>query len=281
MAKKKRKPHKKPMRTPLSKLDKFVYWATSILGLIISVVIQFIYAQISNHIAFSDISVIASSSPDAASILFLPLIFLIWVLSFFSIIYLYYDKKQPIFGNKNFNPPPNQPYVETPPIFSLKFWREMSKKTKSRLKKFIIVTTVLFSVFSALSLLGICQRSILDKVDNIKTYNSFNKLTSTYNIEKADKMIIDVGCNTGPKGGITSYYIEIVFVFGDEKFSFTQHSFNGMDRMEVLEYMLRKKSDINGKYEVRGLNLMEKLCKDRNFTEAEKALVYELFDYTE
>jgi hypothetical protein len=52
-----------------------------------------------------------------------------------------------------------------------------------------------------------------------------------------------------------------------------------MDRMEVLEYMLRKKSDINGKYEVRGLNLMEKLCKDKNFTPEEKALVYELFDY--
>ena len=45
--------------------------------------------------------------------------------------------------------------------------------------------------------------------------------------------------------------------------------------------MLRLKSDFAGKCVIKDSDYVKALCKDRKFTEAEKALVYELFDYTE
>jgi hypothetical protein len=54
-----------------------------------------------------------------------------------------------------------------------------------------------------------------------------------------------------------------------------------MTNEEILEYMLSLKSDFAGKCVIRDSHLVKALCRDRKFTEAEKALVYELFDYTE
>ena len=242
-----------------------------------STAVTAIMAIISDKIARAEDFAVAVSGSDM-SLLILPFFFLLLFISLFP-IYLCYDKEQPIFGNKSFKPNPGQFYEEETPIVSRKFWREMSDETRNKLAKFWVAVSVLFVTFFALSLFGIYPRSVLDKENNIKTYNSFNEVTDIYSVEKADKLIIDIGVSSSRSS--RSYYIEIIFVFGDKEYGFGQGTFQGMKREDVLEYMLRKKSEFNDKYEVNGTNLMEKLCKDRKFTEAEKALVYELFDYNE
>ena len=59
MAKKKRKPHKKPMRTPLSKLDKLVYNVAIVASVVLCFGSILIFLLISSNIAFADPAVIA------------------------------------------------------------------------------------------------------------------------------------------------------------------------------------------------------------------------------
>jgi hypothetical protein len=276
MAKRKRKSRKKPMRYPLSRLDKFLYSIILVIGCIMSAAVVVIMAVIRDKVAFADASVVAVDGSDAV-LLILPLCFFFLIISLFPLIYLDSYKELPIFGNKSFKPRPGLPYEEETPIVSRKFWQEMSDKTRDKIAKFLVAVSVILVICLALSLFGIYPRTVLDEENNIKTYNSFNEITDICNVEKADKLIIDIGVSSSRSN--KSYYIELVFVFGEKKYDFGQGSFREMKREDVLEYMLRTKADFSGKYEVNGIDFMERLFKNKNFTAEEKALVYELFDY--
>ena len=126
---------------------------------------------------------------------------------------------------------------------------------------------------------SIYPRTVLCKNNEIKTYNSFNEITETHNLYEADKIIINMGIEHTRR--YKHYYIQNIFVFDGKEYIFSFNSFDKMENTEILEYMLRLKSDFVEKYVVKDAALVEELCRDKNFTAEEKALVYELFDYEE
>ena len=276
MAKKKRKPHKKPMRYPLSALDKFVYIAACAVFCILSVGNMLLFLLISRNLAFDDASVVACHQEGYMILYQVPLvIFFVGLLISTSILY---NSKKPLFGNKSFVPRQGYWYDPEPPVFSLKFWRGMNEKTKSKIFLGTVICILVFAISVSVALLSIYPRTVLCKNDEIKTYNSFNEITETSDIRESDKLIIKIVL-TGGKS--KAYNIETTFVFGENEYDFLYTEFGNMETEEILEYMIRLKSDFEGKYEVRDTDCISLLCKDRNFTEAEKALVYKLFDYTE
>ena len=74
MAKKKRKPHKKPMRYPLSALDKFVYNAAAVIFGVLAFGSLIVPLLVSKAIAFSEPSVIAMSQGGLLILCYVPLI---------------------------------------------------------------------------------------------------------------------------------------------------------------------------------------------------------------
>ncbi len=139
--------------------------------------------------------------------------------------------------------------------------------------------------------MGICPRYVLDENDNILKYNSFNINTDTFDIEDAEKMIIDVGISShhshinGRHNFIThyllksySYYLEIKFVFEDNTYSFKSGTFYEMTSEEMLRYMLYLKSLFPGRYEIIGENYADVVIGRKNYNSAEAYLLYELLD---
>ena len=276
MAKKKRKPHKKPMRYPLSALDKFVYIAACAVFAVLSLGSLSVMILISKAIAYKDASAVAVSLNDISIALYLPLVMFFIVIAVATGVT--YKNKKPLFGNKSFVPRQDQRYKQEAPVFSAEFWQNMSEKAKLKIFRNLVIGILIFAISLSLSLLAIHPRTALCENGEIKTYNSFNELTETRNIEKADYLIIRI-VSCGGTTGRTSYRMDEVFVFGGKEYAFSCFSFDNMETKEALVYMLRLKSDFKGKHKLEGSELIDKFCKRNGFTAEEKALVYELFDY--
>jgi hypothetical protein len=277
MAKKKRKPHKKPMRYPLSALDKFVYNAAIVVSVALCFGSILIFLLISRGVVFSDPAVIASYQEGYLILYLMPMMVFFAALAVF--LGVVKEKKKPLFENESFQPQDGRVYIKETPVFSKEFWRGLSEE--ARLKVFWVAIAVILSFAFSIIIATMClyPRDVLLENGEIKHYNSLNELTETKNIYKAERLVIGIGIN-GSKSG-TSYYIELEFVYGDGEYRFEHTAFDDMTNEEILEYMLRLKSDFAGKCVIRDSDLVKALCRDRNFTETEKALVYELFDYND
>ncbi len=276
MAKKKRKPHKKPMRYPLSALDKLVYIVSCAVCGILSFCSLFVMLIIGNALAYNDSSAVAVHLNDTSILLCVPLVLFFLVAAV--AVGVAYKSKKPLFGNKTFVPQ-GKWYEQETPVFSADFWRGMGEKAKLKIFGGIVASILIFAISLSISLLAIYPRRVLCENGEIKTYNSFNELAETRDIGKADYLIICVDRSGGSKNKV-SYHIDEVFVFGGKEYAFSCFSFDNMETEEALEYMLRIKSDFKGKYKLKGTELIDKFCRRNSLTEAEKALVYELFDYT-
>jgi hypothetical protein len=91
------------------------------------------------------------------------------------------------------------------------------------------------------------------------------------------KIIISKG---GGRRSVPNRRIGLLFDFGDQsRYSFGLHSFEKMDTVEALEYLIYLKSLYRDKIEIGNTDDMPYLLRDRKYTGREKELVYELFDY--
>jgi len=262
MAKKKRKKHKKPMRYPLSALDKFVYIAACAVFAVLSLGSVLVMLLISKAIAYKDASAVAVRLNDISILLYLPLVLFFIVIAIATGVI--YKSKKPLFGNKSFVPRQDQWYEQEAPVFSAEFWRDMSEKAKLKIFGRFVIGILIFAISLSLSLLAIHPRTVLCENGEIKTYNAFNELTETRDIEKADHLIIRIVSSGGTKGR-TSYHMNEIFVFSGKEYAFSCFSFDNMETEEALEYMLRIKSDFKGKCKLEGSELIAKFCKRNGY----------------
>ena len=265
------------MSYPLSKADKLVYNTASVIFVILSFGSLIVPLLVSKAIAFSEPSVIAMRQ---SGIIILCYVLLIMFFAAFAVAAgVLQNKRKPLFENKSFKPRDGQPYKKETPMFSKEFWQNMSEKTKVKLYFGAVICVLVLALSLFIAFMGIYPRDVLLKSGEIKTYNSFNELAESHNIENADRLVISIGMSSTRYG--TSYQIICGFVFGEDKFWFDQLSFDNMETEEILEYMLALKEDFGGKCVIEDTDLVKSLCRDRRFNETEKALVYELFGYSE
>lgn len=287
---KKDKKKKQKIKTPpLSLLDKFIYGCLIVLCCILWFFIILLYLKfMPEAVAFREKDIIAVHHSDAGIFLALPVIFLVSLAAIILISSLC-ENRQPILGNKKFENVYSQ--IGVYPIFSEKFRKNLTKSKKRFAKQMLSIFVVLFVVFFLISLFGICPRYVLDENNNILKYNSFNINTDTFDIEDAEKMIIDVGISShhshinSRHNFIThylvnsySYYLEIKFIFEDNTYSFKSGTFYEMTNEEMLRYMLYLKSLFPGRYEITDADKAYTLIEKNHYTTAETSLLYELLD---
>lgn len=269
----------KTKKVPLSRLDKFIYVMLWLAGFATLVAVLLVGGlTIPEAVAFSDPTVMAHHG-FAAMYCAIPMAF---YLSLTPMIMASYGwkYKQPIFGNKKFKPKFGQPVIKTFPLFSKEFRQSLTEKQEKRIKRIATVLLILFIACAVILPLGIYPRTVLDKQNHFKCYNSFNQMTDDVPVQEADRLILEITYRNRRKSS-PSWGIQLTFEYEHRDYSLTLGGFGDMEQEEVLRHMLGlKRYFSNDQYEIRHIDRMEKLIDYQNFTATEQKLVYDLFDYT-
>ena len=135
----------KAQKPPLSAVDKVIYGAVIVvLAYIATFGSTYFGVKIARKIAFSDPSVVAGDA-EIGMLCSLPL-----TLFFMAMAILVYSfgakKRQPILGNKTYQAPAFAHTIKTYPLFSRDFRENLHPQSRQRLKRTLIVLTVLLLV---------------------------------------------------------------------------------------------------------------------------------------
>ncbi|MBE6773284.1 MAG: hypothetical protein E7544_03565 [Ruminococcaceae bacterium] len=265
----------KAKRPPLSHADSFIYILILFSAFFLIFGLSFLlYVVIPKHIAYSDSSIIASQTDDKAIFCFLPITLLLsQTLILMGSAGL--KRRQPIFGNKKFKPRMFEPVLKVYPLFSRDFKKNLAEEQKEKIKKTVVFVSVLLIISLIIMPLGFSPRDTLDNENILKTYNSFNRVTHSVNVENAEKLVIKI--YKAHKS--YTYHIELTFIDGNHKYVFYEHSFDNLSSEETLKHIDEIKEVFNnGKYELLNTNRVDSLIESKNYSPTEKALVYKIFD---
>lgn len=266
-----RRNRKTAKKTPLSALDKLIYFFLWIIGMgiIFGVIIVF-DLFIPDRIAMSDPSVISYDN-DIVMAYTAPLLIAVMIVIFIILGYAG-QYKIPVFGNKNYKPKSFEIVIPTYPLFSKKFSLNFSDRQKKNIKRFFLVMLIVTLIAMAILPFGICRRLTLDKNDTVKIYDSFNRC-EIYSWSEAENVRVYISRGKhGPN-------LNFVFEYNNDHYEFNIGSFKKMSRYEALEYMLYLKEN-SGDFTVGSTRRIEQLIYLDYYTTAEQELLYQLFDYT-
>ncbi len=266
-----RRTRKTAKKTPLSALDKLMYFFLWVIGtgIICSVIIVFGWV-VPDRIVMSDPLVIAYDS-DIVMVYSTPLFMALMIL-IFSVLGYAGQYKIPIFGNKTYKPKSFEMVLPTYPLFSKEFSLNFSDKQKKKIKRFFLVMLIVTVIAMAILPFGIYRRLTLYADDTVKIYDSFNRYEMYQWSEAEDVRVYISGGKHGPN-------LNFGFEYNNDYYEFHIGSFEKMDRYESLKYMLYLKENSND-FTVKSTRRIERLVYEDYYTAAEQQLLYQLFDYT-
>ena len=265
----------KAKKPPLSTLDKTLYFFAMMCAIVLCLGVLLLCGFVFPRLwAFRDPEVIASyqvagifmSFPMIALFAFVP-----GLLVAFQI-----DKKQPLFGNKKYKPKWSEVVIVTPPLFSKRYFTQLSDKQKKKILTVSVVLLVLFVISLALMLMGWNYRVDLCHDGAIKEYNVFGRQTEQVQLQDADSVTIRIDERWRKTRYL--YHIDIEMTYQDKTYVCTQGEFSSWDEEQKLLYLLHIKSLVNDQLILENEEYIEDLIHSHRYTESEKQLIYELFD---
>ncbi len=273
-----RKFKRKFKKAPLSFIDKAIYVILIFLGVVLAFVLFALFGiYIPIKMSYSDVNVVAIVN-SSATIWAMPFS-LLGSMVFVVLGYFGLKNKQPIFGNKKIKPSYFESTIKTYPLFS-KGFRENLTVSAARKIRITAISILIAIVVSAFMIpFGFYPRTVLDKDNNIITYNTFNKETKRINISDSQKNVINISYSNGRRSG-PRWGIQMIFVFDNEEYTVGLGAFDKMSTSEALRYMIDLKNNLGeGNYTITNTNRMEDLLTQNGYSDEEKALIYELFEY--
>jgi len=269
---------------PMPKLgwkDQLIYWIAMMLTGGFFILSTFIVTNAQDDIAFSDPAVIARAEGQGNS-------YFIWLLlwcliAFILILARLYQKRIPILGRSDIKyGPPAYPRVY--PIFMKnkpKHWvspKELHRRKWMRL----IVTTLLiitFLVCAALFPLSFYGRAVLCNDGSITVYNAHNQEVHHYLKNEIVSVELDTYCLSRRAG--SNWYIRFKISTTDSKsYNFAAHSFEGTDIQQLQAMLYVKEHLYKDLIFISGTENLQKVAWDQYPHAEEKALLYQLFEFT-
>ncbi|MBR5489789.1 MAG: hypothetical protein IKV79_00795 [Oscillospiraceae bacterium] len=229
MSKKKKHKVKRP-NPPLSALDKGIYIATMLLGLILGPCTLGWHIYLRELLAFSD-GALASKVVSFPTALAFPMVFFI-VIGGMLLFGLGFVGKVPIFGNKNVEygvyPNPTGLY----PLFDPR--RKLKGKSSANLRKFYPCMAA-FAICLALWAAGLAPRCSLYENGEVRHYSCFNTAIKVYSAEDFES--VKFRTYTSYSWASSAVYYEMVLSRGPrQKCIFSRHDFYDSD--ESIDIML-------------------------------------------
>ncbi len=261
---------KKP---PLSFADKLLYYFLYLSAFILSLLYFYCISFIAEKVAYSDDNIIAFNN-DFIYLTSLPLILLL-ICSAIVIVTMGLKNKQPVFGNKKYKAKYNEYTIKVYPVFSAEFKNLYIKKNNKQVKTIAKIFLSVLFVFLLILPFGICSREVITKDNQFFTVNSFNRISHSCDIEDFDKLVININVS----GKNRNYVINLDFISSDKTYTFSPHNFSQMSIEDALIYMLELKAIFKeAEYEIKNADRLHFLMLQNDYTNNEKALIYELFD---
>ena len=264
---KKKKTRRKPQTPPLSFLDRCIYGIGFLLVIVIFVFVFWFYVAFPHRFALQDSFVIAVDE-RLTTLWFFPFCFYLGI-SLLVIVSVPYTMKKPIFGNPEITYGP--PHWESIyPLFGKqKNKRKPSSKERKGTSVLFFGWLIIFFIFFFLSFFSLFGRNTLMQNGDITVYNVFNQEKRNYSVRDVSELEIEAGRKSSGKAG-TTWSVWLTFEMTDGK----RYSF-----APSLENMLQIKSLIDEhKIIIEGVENLDKVIDDQNYTPEELELLYELFE---
>ena len=271
-----KKVRKKRKTAPLSVLDKCIYVGVILLILGTTIVCAMTFSLLfPNKITFSVPGIISVSS-RVSWINILPISFVGLMLAIPP--YLWLDKKLPLFGNKRFKQSGKYPAIKLTPLFTKKFFTELTNKKRKYIRIYCIALVIIFLVSAVVVSLCICPRKTLDENGNFATYDSFNNITHESKLTNAKCFTVYVE-EVYQRRRSNYHRVAVEFTFADDSYTFSLEQFANLSTEEAVKYLLDVKEDLgSGRFRVENAEDIEKVFEYYDYSENEKDLIRELFD---
>jgi len=265
---------------PLSFWDEVIYWLVFMLliALIFSMFLGTVILR--SRIAFRDEMVIASE--DNISLLWslIPMI-TVFLIMFTPWVIAYQDRK-PIFGLRNFKyGPPEWPKVY--PLFMKKkpsvYASDRKKKGRVYVAVILLVVLLISFIPYPLSLFG---RDCLRSDGSIVQYNMFNSRTRVFRSGDIKSVEMEAHRYTTGKSGKEHWGVRMAFVTDDGRRYCFEHSEFRDDVKGDIQYWLAAMLQVKSRYDpgiftYGGMENLEKVVLDKNLTDVEIQILYQLF----
>lgn len=279
MAKKaKRRIHQMPRLSPL---DKLIYRIMMMLLIAVYFLSLFIPFHLRELISFRDDTVIAATSGGDILLILIP-----WITFFLMTFLLWlqaYQDRRPIFGIRNFKyGPPAWPKIY--PLFMKNkprvYISPRAKKQRRSLAIFLVTVLLVSFLFFPLALYG---REVLHYDGSITEYSPFNRITHAfYSGECAEIQIGTYRYSAGKYNTTVNWGVKMTFIMENgRKYVFDHRDFRRDTQTDIC-YWLTAMLNIKGRHRpeiisYHGTDKLDRVISNRNLSEAEQALLYQLF----
>lgn len=265
----------KAKRPPLSALDKTLYFLAMMCAIVLCFGVLLLCGFVFPRLwAFRDPEVIASYQVTAIFMSF-PMIALFTFVPGLLVAFQI-DKRQPLFGNKKYKPKWSEVVIVTTPLFSKRYFTQLSDKQKKKILTVSVVLLALFAIFLLLMLMGWNYRVDLCYDGAIKEYNVFGNQTKQVQLQDADSVTIRIDERWYKTQYVYDIHIEVTYQ--DKTYACTKGDFSSWDEEQKLIYLLHVKSLAKDQLILENEEYIEDLIRSHHYTESEKQLIYELFD---
>ena len=266
---------------PLSFVDKLIYWFLMLLSMVLMLGWFAGTLLLRDQIAFRDEMVIAVD--DHYIIVWALVPCMTFFIMAFALLEQAYQSRKPIFGVRNFQyGPPKWPkeyplfMKNKPPVFI----SERKQKERKQQAVFLLAVLLISLIPYPRSLFG---RDCLNGDGSIVQYNMFNGKAQEFSPGEIESVQIETHRITiGKRAKSRIWSVRMVFTTDSGKeYSFLARDFR-YDSSADIPYWLTAMLQVKRRYDpgiitYSGEEYLEKVVSDKNLTEAETQLLYELF----
>ncbi len=283
---KKKKIEQKGNKPQLSKLDKGIYFAFTLIAMSLLIGLPYLIDALRADYFFSNPDTVARMD-RMTTLWFIPAFFVI-IITVLLFCEDRLDKRKAIFGNKKVD------YTKHSYRFYPVFYkgnkpkRKMTESQKKERNFWVIAWLILFAICCSLGCFGIFGRTELTRNGQIIKYSVFNNIKEQYYVSDISEVEYSTYLQNVTKGGdYYTYAITIKLKNSDEYFIFNHRAFDdsnkqsifttSLDDMKQLRDYAYKDKKITYNKEVS----LEEIVEDNKMTEEEIEKLYAFFSHSE
>lgn len=267
----------KAQKPPLSAVDIAIYVAAMILSIAFGMYLGVLFMEvIPQKLAYADPNVIGCVTTGY--------LFAFPLIAYFAGVLpgiigcIAIEKKIPLFGNPRYKAPAFSHAVQMTPVFSPEFRERLGEEQKKHIRKIVGILVAVLLVCLLFLPFSLRSRYVFTQEQEFFTYDCLNRVKGHYRVADATQLGIEARYYNG-RHRDSDLTLNFVIPGADDLVRLDADMLDQMTTEEALRYMLELKALFPPETRsVWGTEYLERVLDHREYTLAERALVYELFD---
>lgn len=270
----------KPFKPPLSFLDKCVYCFAFLMAFILPLLFVIGCEYFRDLIAFNDLSTLAYT-PHVSFFILLPFLFY-FLLSSIVFLYVKFQEKKPIFGNRKIiygQPPWDKSYY---PLFDARRKKLYEKPSQKKYRKHMLVLWCSGLILTFILVpFGFLGRDCLQKDNRVISYNAFNQVQSEYTPSNFTSMTLQTRYVVQNRGANYWEFEMLIKMNDGARFSFSNLDFD-LRKEACIDDCLAKMMELKRMFTAKNISIVgaedvDKAADYLGLDESQTLLLQELF----